>query len=568
MKKRTAKRLFAGILALVMMFSLIACGEKEAEVSPSEQETPTQGAEENAPVAPEKTGVTFPLEEEVTLEIMIKDNVERDELLENCALWQDLYEATNVKVEFIPLPEDDPLTALNGMFNAGTQGDAIFSQFISDSDLSALAANDLLMPLNDYINDAELMPNFNNRVLAESPSTEGFVASPDGNIYCLPRYVGRDENYIEGKFFINSEWLEAVGKEVPTTLAELEEVLIAFRDQDPNGNGKKDEIPFLLASGSIDAFSHFEAFMGTHGIATKDNVNDNYVFVEDGVVNFAPTTQNYKDAIKVLQKWYDEGLIWSECFTGTGEAFASIYSAEETVMGMYIAGGAPDTTGKYEPILPPAADGYETNWFFHPGRLGVKGSFCLTNSCENPEIAMAWIDMFYSFENSVRAVYGEPGYQYELTDNGGIEFVVDGGDIAEKQKAESPTLGMCFGPTYQYAITQAFTAEDWAERISYASGNDDAVRALEGSRLYRDAGVLNDEIWPRPYIAAEDMGRLNELRTDIFNTVSEMKASWIAGDGDIDAEWDQYVADLEKMGLAEFIEILQRTYDNFVAAQQ
>lgn len=563
--KKNIKRILAALLAAIMMLCLFGCVQNDTpsgSTSGNDSTSGTTGGDNTT------SGVQFPLEEEVTIQIMVKDNADRDALLEKCVLWNELYEATNVKVEFIALPEDDPLTALNGMFTAGTEGDAIFSQFISDSDLSALAANDLLLPLNDYINDEELMPNFNGRVLAESPSTEGFVASPDGNIYCLPRYVAKEENYVEGKFYINTAWLEAVGKEVPTTLAELEDVLVAFRDGDPNGNGEKDEIPLMLASGSLTPYSHFEAFMGMYGIATKDNTNDNYVFVEDGTVNFAPTTENFKEAVKTLGDWYDKGLIWSECFTGSAETYNSIIGAEDKTYGILIHSVAPDDSGDWVPMLPVEVEGYDTSWFYHPGRLGVKGSFCLTRSCENPEVVMAWIDLFYSFENSMRAVYGEPGYQYEWTEDGGAHYLSVDSSVVEQMYQESPTLGYCLGPVYQTAITQAFTADDYANKITYEGGYVDPLASYAGFVMYKDAGILNDEIWPRPYFAAEDMTRLNELRTDIFNTVSEKKASWIAGDGDIDAEWDAYVASLEAMGVEEFVQILQKTYDNFLAAQE
>ena len=551
--KKSIKRILAALLASIMLLCLFGCNDPEDPATKPSGET---------------TKVEFPLKEEVTIQIMVKDNAERDALLEKCVLWQDLYKATNVKVEFIPLPEDDPLTALNGMFTAGTEGDAIFSQFISDSDLSALAANNLLLPLTDYINDVELMPNFNGRVLAESPSTEGFVASPDGNIYCLPRYVAKEENYVEGKIFINTAWLKAVGKEVPTTLAELEDVLVAFRDGDPNGNGKKDEIPFLISTGSMNAYSHFEAFMGMYGIATKDNTNDNYVFVENGKVNFAPVTENYKDAIKTLADWYDKDLLWSECFTGTAETFNSIVTAADKNVGVMIWSGTPDNSGNWDPMLPVDVEGYDTSWFYHPGRLGVKGSFCLTKSCENPEIVMAWIDQFYSFQNSVRAVYGEAGYQYEWTADDEITFTGADQTVYDKMLAESPNLGYCLGAVYQTAITQAFTAKDYAEKIHYSTEVTDPIKSYESFVMYKNANILNDEIWPRPYFAAEDMGRLNELRTDLFNTVAEKKASWIAGNGDIDAEWDAYIASLKTMGLDEFVQILQKTYDNFLAAQK
>lgn len=567
MKKTSIKKILAAVLAFVMLFCMAACDSQNPE-NPNPSESPSTNPQQGGTNVEPETGVKFPLEEEVTIEIMVKDNAERDELLEKCVLWNDLYEATNVKVEFIPLPEDDPLTALNGMFNAGTQGDAIFSQFISDSDLSALAANDLLLPLNDYINDEELMPNFNGRVLTESPSTEGFVAAPNGNIYCLPRYVANEANYVEGKFFINTAWLKAVGKEVPTTLAELEDVLVAFRDGDPNGNGEKDEIPFLISTGSLNAYSHFEAFMGMYGIATKDNTNDNYVFVENGKVNFAPVTENYKAAIKTLTDWYDKDLLWSECFTGTAETFNSIVLTADQNVGVMVWSGTPDQSGNWDPMLPVDVEGYDTNWFYHPGRLGVKGSFCLTNSCENPEIVMAWIDQFYSFQNSVRALYGEPGYQYEWTADDEITFTGADQSVVDQMYQESPTLGYALGAVYQHAITQAFTADDYANKIHYATDAGDPIKSIEAFELYKAAGILNDEIWPRPYFAAEDMNRLNELRTDIFNTVAEKKAAWVAGEGDIDAEWDQYVADLEAMGLNEFVDILQKTYDGFLTAMQ
>ena len=45
--------------------------------------------------------------------------------------------------------------------------------------------------------------------------------------------------------YINTQWLERLGLEMPTTMEELKAVLIAFRDQDANGNGDpNDEIPF------------------------------------------------------------------------------------------------------------------------------------------------------------------------------------------------------------------------------------------------------------------------------------------------------------------------------------
>ena len=79
--------------------------------------------------------------------------------------------------------------------------------------------------------------------------------------------------------------------------------------------------------------------------------------------------------------------------------------------------------------------------------------------------------------------------------------------------------------------------------------------------VYKD--YLTKEIWPRPYTSQEDASRLSELRTDIFNTVSLKRAEWIAGESDIDADWEEFKASLDKMGIDEFIEIMQKNYDTY-----
>ena len=82
--------------------------------------------------------------------------------------------------------------------------------------------------------------------------------------------------------------------------------------------------------------------------------------------------------------------------------------------------------------------------------------------------------------------------------------------------------------------------------------------------VYKD--YMTKEYWPRPYFSEEDSSRISELRTDIFNTVNEKKAAWVTGKADINADWDKYVESLNNMGLEEYIDILQKTYDNFLSS--
>lgn len=511
--------------------------------------------------AEETAGVTFPLEEEVTFNIAActSGNVSAD-CVEKIQLLKDLAEQTNVKINIIELPYDDAMTNLNAMFTAGEEFDAVFTSFVNDSDASMMAANGLLLPLNDYITE-DIMPNFTSRVVAENPDIMGVCTMPDGNIYTMPYYNALQGNYLESPFWINKTWVEAAGWKVEDikTIDDLETVLTYFRDHDMNGNGiEDDEIPYIMYPGHFA--NHIEAFLGLYGIATKDSSFENYVMIQDGEVVFAPMTENWKDAIKKLSDWYEKGLLWSELFTATSETyFSKLQDGDTPVIGLYNCSTAPAVaTDEYVQIAPVSVEGYETEWYIHPGLKGGKGLFAITSSCEQPEVLMAWLDQLYSFETSLRSVYGEEGDGWGYAEDGKVEIYTLSTEETTRITEESPSLKIYLNGAQP---PSAFTVEDYSERIAL---NDADQKKMESYEMYEP--YLTDETWPRPYFSGDVASRLSELRTDIFSTLSLKRAEWITGVADIDAEYDSFVEELNKMGIDEFIEIMQNTYDTYLAA--
>lgn len=544
--KKLGKRIMAVLLAVALTAMCVSgCGnqaEKEPEIT--------------TPVT-ERGAIRFPLEQEMTFDIMVRYDGDLDAALNNCAFWDRLHEMTNVKINFIVLPTDGTMGAFNAMFAANKEGDAILGgSMINESDLSLMAANGLLMPMNQYVDDPEIMPNFNERVLAESPATKAYITMPDGNIYSLPKYTALDGNFLECPLWINKHWLDRLNLPVPTTIEELEEALIAFRDHDMNGNGDpNDEIPYIFLNGHT--YSHMEAILGLWGLATKDGINDSYVYIQNGKVQFAPTSKAYKDALTTLNRWYENDLIWSECFTGTEETFQAKVSSEIPMVGLLaaktITAGYEDYFVQLEPV---AVEGYEAEWYRHPGRLGGKGQFSLTRSCKNPEVLMHWIDLFYSLEHTVSINYGEEtDGRWALNDEGRYEFFTLPASKTEELQTAAPLFYELFTN-----VPGAFTAKDFENKIVLSS-----IQAMyqESYAVYED--YMTDEFWPRPYIADMDVSRLAELRTDIFHIVTEKREAWVTGINDIDADWDDYLRLMNKIGIEEFLDILQRNYDHYLA---
>ena len=100
--------------------------------------------------------------------------------------------------------------------------------------------------------------------------------------------------------WINKTWLENLGLEMPTTTEEFENVLKAFKDQDPNGNGVADETPL---SGSITGWNTgvenplLCAFLYNDGSSSSYRVN-----LEDGKVSFAPSMDKFKEGLGLACK--------------------------------------------------------------------------------------------------------------------------------------------------------------------------------------------------------------------------------------------------------------------------
>ena len=55
-----------------------------------------------------------------------------------------------------------------------------------------------------------------------------------------------------------------------------------------------------------------------------------------------------------------------------------------------------------------------------------------------------------------------------------------------------------------------------------------------------------------------------DLKTDIITYIDNKQAAWITGESSIDDEWDEYLKELEKMGIEEMRQLYQDVYDRYM----
>lgn len=444
---------------------------------------------------------------------------------------------------------DVPLEFIGGdikmMMSAGDYPDIIARFEFQNTDVVKYGSQGVFIPMDKYISE-ENTPNIW-KMFQEHPEARGAATAPDGHIYGLPAFANDPANYIETFFFINKVWLDKLNLEVPTTLDELYDVLMAFKTGDPNGNGKADEIPLCYKNDHYASYT--EALLSSWGVATKHGMFDAYLTVIDGEVKFAPTMDEYKEMIKYYAKLNDAGLLDVEGFTYETAQFNSRMVSETPVVGCLWATDNPFGPNADDYIIIPwiaADENTKPLIHVHPGIVGSKNNAHVTAACEDPAAALRWLDSFFDEENTILNKYGYDSFTKE-------------GDMYKWKTPENGmTLNeMIFDNTVNNGGIMGYFP---VENIGTLVEDCELFSAKRDNyEMYKD--YLDTETWPRPYFTAEDAERLSVIQTDLFSHLEKKKADWMTGKADVEAEWDAYLAELKKLNVDEFIKINQKAYD-------
>lgn len=164
-------------------------------------------------------------------------------------------------------------------------------------EITQMAEDGIIQPLND------LLDQYGQNILSVFPK-EQFLITEDGKIWTVP--TRNCEIGTDGLFIIREDWLKNVGMETPTTLEELYDVLVAFRDQDANGNGDPtDEIPLGYAGSGVGTTNPLMLISTAYDVLL--GWND-----VDGKLVYYIEMPAFKEALRYMRKLYQEGLIEPE----------------------------------------------------------------------------------------------------------------------------------------------------------------------------------------------------------------------------------------------------------------
>lgn len=421
-------------------------------------------------------------------------------------------------------------------------------------------ADGVSVALNKYMEDG-WMPNFS-KIVEDYPGIGRDLRLETGEYTFVSSLydINNEKDRIaisERGLGIRQDWLDEVGMDIPTDMDEWYEVLLAFKKYDPNGNGQQDEKPVVMCS------SGWKYFLPAYGIDDDPSID------EEGNVIYGYITQNYKEYLEELNKWYKEGLIYNMFDQVSIEAMekevtGNVAGTWKASAGDFDTSNDSSFISKLREISPNAAispcpwpktkDGYQ--WCFSDISSFTRDSTVITDKAvaNGVDKAAAYIiDYMLSEEGSTYLCWGIEGESYNIVDGkkviaDGMEEMVDfHGKSIQKRKTYADPVEISFpqfGQLADYIINNM--NEEYYNACKVWSEGDSSYKMM-----------------PPCQLNVEQEEQSEKFSNQMKNYITKSRARFIQGTLNI-TDYDSYVKQVKDLGAEEYIAIWQDAYDSYL----
>ena len=359
--------------------------------------------------------------------------------------------------------------------------------------------------------------------------------------------------------WINKEWLDNLGLEVPTTVEELHDVLVAFRDNDCNGNGiDDDEYPLYGSSITICDFI-VNAYVHMDGA---------YPFnVEDGQLTHFAQTDAYREALKVLNQWYKEKLIAPYTFTTANNNEAKqIITPNSNIAKVGVWNGHPALAAtqtnpilsEYVALAPLEAE-TETGGYIalREKRLWFKS--IITTDCKNIEAACRLIDAFFTDTVATCQRHGIEGLDWERGEGENMY-----GDTDAYVKVLNSNAFFKGGETWGREVAGCLTSQNYFALTNVENEYDVTMNRLLGEQLdIIEVARYPEESCMELSYSNEDYETRGVYEAAVGPWMRKYNTYFITGEKDpnSDEDWKEFQDGLTTNKIEEYTELMQKVYE-------
>ena len=488
------------------------------------------------------------------------------------SLWYE--ELTNVKVIYEQINEVDVATKMNAILAADDLPDFFLNARVPDMASRYGAEEGMFIALDDLIDDNMIYIQETMKLFPEG--TLDMVRASDGKLYGLPTIQDCFHCINACRLWINTDWLAAVNMDMPTTTDEFYAALKAFKEGDPNGNGKTDEIPMAgyVVGGwhatpekmLMNSFLYYDLSLARDD---TDGARNHGWFINDNKdVDTALNKDAYREGLRYINKLFSEGLLYESSFTADQEQITSLVENPDACMVGVVAsgwgGGFAKVPGeRYSQYMAlPVLKGPEGIQYACTFPSTPDPVFFITDKAENPEILLRWTDYFYSEEGTLLFRRGPEGVNWRWPEEG--EVGINGLPAVWTQLIPWNDSE----PQNEWWVRLGTFAETDALRLGQTMDPSTDIHSMDGLELflYRETAekyrpyAQFEKVVPPLIYGADVSDEMNILKTDYSKYVKQWATDFMTGTKSLDDDWDNYIAGFDTMKLPRILEIMNGSY--------
>lgn len=497
-----------------------------------------------------KTG--FPIvNKKITLDVMILKPATHSDY-SSMTFTKKYEEMTNIKINWQVVAEADMYSKKTLTLASRDYPDLILlANSVTSADVVKYGTAGVLQSIGDQIKT--YAPNLQ-KVIDSNKEVKRALTAPDGKIYSIPNVTTRNTaDLFASKVYVNADWLKALNLKKPTNYTELLTVLRAFKNNDPNKNGKKDEIPLV-----IDMFNPGVTAcpQGLHWTWEDDCMGID----KSGKISFTFGSEQFLESLRFLRTLADESLMDERVFKGDLSMQAVTNTANDNV-GMFImqhgTTGLPESKlEKYEVCQP-----IQGNTGTAVTQTKLKGQIepfwgVIPVSNQNVEATLRWLDYFYTVDGFIFKEYGPSGSNVLKKMPTG-KYQVVSRNVSDKYKVAPGWVlpGLNSAEANAMFMEKATTTvlDTWYQKV-------DVKQCIPMYEKY-----IPEKYIPTLYFSLAEANKMQSLRDGLIGYAKTTSMNFIyrSGELNLDTGWNTYIAELKKLGMDEMVGYYQKAYNNY-----
>ncbi|MBU5350141.1 extracellular solute-binding protein [Paenibacillus lautus] len=538
----TIKKVAILPLVLVILIVISACSGRN-EVS--DQNTGSASSSSNDETADGQA--VYPIQKGAELTYWLQSQTTLKPSVNDIPFYQEWQKRIGVPIRFSEVSATQAKESFSVMLASGNLPDIIEYNWldgVSGGPEKALK-DGYILRLNELID--QHAPNLK-KYLHEHPDIDKLVKTDNGDYYAFPFLKEGGMTTQWAGPVLRKDWLQELNLDVPTTIDEWHQVLIAFKER----KGVHAPLTFSSQTHALQGFLD-GAFIGAFGV-----IRDFYH--EDGKVLYGPLQPGYMQFLKTMNQWYEEGLLdpnftqndrkMQDANMMTGASGATVSSgANIDKWEAALRDGEPQATFVFAPY--PVLQKGETPKFGQEAWLyGAEGSAAISTSSKHPELAVQVLDYAYGEEGYLLFNYGTEGQSFNWKDG----------------KPELTEL-----------ITSNPDNLSYLEALTLYTHTVNPGPYVESKELIGKLAVTNEDhnydswktdnlkhIFAPVSISAEESNEFARIMSDVDTLVNEITLKVILGSEPADEAFRELTEKLESLGIGRALEIQQAAYDRFL----